>query len=396
MSTATLAPAKATGNSDRAAANGSAAAVSLADGAIGERPRWLVLTLVWLIPGILAAAQSLLSMSLQGEMPRNWPFVVIQIPAWLSWALLTPIVVRVSRRAPIQREHVGRALATHAPWAVALAVLHGAFWLGASVFVQYLREPGSFADERMAASLGVAVLGRLLSGLVTYGAIVGVATALDAQRRLREREVRSVKLEGELSAAQLSALKMQLHPHFLFNTLHAISVLIGEDPVAARRTVMRLGDLLRLTLSRAAANEVALSDELELVRLYLEIERTRFQDRLTVDFEVPHELLDARVPDLILQPLVENALKHGVAPRAGAARIVVRAARDDGSLVLEVSDNGGGPPPERARRDGVGLRTTRRRLAQRYGDAQRFELVSAPVGGCLARITIPFEEGAPA
>ena len=116
----------------------------------------------------------------------------------------------------------------------------------------------------------------------------------------------------------------------------------------------------------------------------------------TVDFEVPHELLDARVPDLILQPLVENALKHGVAPRAGAARIVVRAARDDGSLVLEVSDNGGGPPPERARRDGVGLRTTRRRLAQRYGDTQRFELVNAPDGGCLARITIPFEERVPA
>ena len=184
---------------------------------------------------------------------------------------------------------------------------------------------------------------------------------------------------------------MQVHPHFLFNTLHAVTVLIREDPAAATRIVTRLGDLLRLTLSRATTAQVSFRRELEILTLYLEIERTRFHDRLEIAYEVQPTTLGALVPDLILQPLVENAIRHGVSPNAGTGRLEVRSRHDGGWLCVEIRDNGAGLAHGQVRPDGIGLTTTRARLERLYGDRQELTLANLPEGGCVARIRIPFQ-----
>jgi LytS/YehU family sensor histidine kinase len=186
----------------------------------------------------------------------------------------------------------------------------------------------------------------------------------------------------------VQAIKMQVQPHFLFNTLHAVNVLIEQEPVAATRMITRLGDLLRHTLSRPAVAEVPLRTELDVLQLYLEIERTRFQDRLTVNIDAPGETLDALVPDLILQPLAENAIRHGIERDTGAGSIDVNVSRANGSLLIEVRDSGRGPGD--AINDRIGLTTVRGRLARLYGAEHEFSLEAAPTGGAVARIRIPF------
>jgi LytS/YehU family sensor histidine kinase len=265
-------------------------------------------------------------------------------------------------------------------------------WLQISLALQGYLEPAVIAQMRSnyAEMYSAAVLSRLVGGAFTYAAVLGVATTLLYHQRVRERELRAAQLEAQLALAQVQALKMQVHPHFLFNTLHAITVLIREDPTAATRVVTRLGDLLRLTLSRATTTQVSFRHELEILTLYLEIERTRFHDRLVIEYDVQPATLGALVPDLILQPLVENAIRHGVSPNPGTGRIQVRSRREGDSLVLEILDNGAGLPSERPT-DGIGLTTTRARLERLYGDRHQLTLATLPEGGCVARIRIPFE-----
>jgi two-component system LytT family sensor kinase len=197
----------------------------------------------------------------------------------------------------------------------------------------------------------------------------------------------------------LQALKMQLHPHFLFNALHSISALVHSDPDAADKMIARLGDFLRLTLDSAAAQEVPLRQELEFLNCYLDIERTRFRDRLTTEIHADPQVLDCRVPNLILQPIVENAIRHGVSQRAAHGHVEVRAARAGQALRLEVRDNGRGLPEGadagRAKQGGVGLANTRARLQQLYGGDYRFELQNAPAGGAVVTLELPLHGSAP-
>ncbi len=190
---------------------------------------------------------------------------------------------------------------------------------------------------------------------------------------------------------------MQLHPHFLFNTLHSISALVHKDPDAADRMIARLGDFLRLTLDTAATQEVPLRQELNFLNCYLEIERIRFHDRLTTRLHVEPQTLSCRVPNLILQPIVENAIRHGIGPRSAPGRIEISAKRDHGSLRIEVRDNGPGLPaiskPNGRAREGVGLANTRERLAQLYGGSHRLELKNAPDGGLVVTLEIPARRG---
>jgi LytS/YehU family sensor histidine kinase len=201
--------------------------------------------------------------------------------------------------------------------------------------------------------------------------------------------VHASRLETELARAQLQALRTQLQPHFLFNTLHAISSLMDEDVRAARRMIARLADLLRTTLDTRDQQEVTLLRELETLQLYLDIERERFSDRLRVDLMVHPETLEARVPNLMLQPLVENAIRHGIAPLHAGGQITVSAARDEESLVLSVEDDGAGAgagqPPE-----GVGLRNTRARLARLYPNSHELRIERPSEGGFRIQIIIPF------
>ncbi|MDQ3323690.1 MAG: histidine kinase [Acidobacteriota bacterium] len=220
---------------------------------------------------------------------------------------------------------------------------------------------------------------------MTYAAIVGISHAAFYYRRYHERS-------AQLARAHLQTLQMQLQPHFLFNTLNTISELVHRDPQAADRTIARLGDLLRLALETEHLPEVSLRQELEFLGKYLEIEKTRFHDRLTVDFAVEAETLDACLPSMILQPLLENALRHGIATRPGAGIIGIRAERFDGMLQLKISDNGGGIADAGAGnlREGIGLSNTRARLRQLYGTRQTLILHNSESGGLEVILQIPF------
>jgi LytS/YehU family sensor histidine kinase len=254
-------------------------------------------------------------------------------------------------------------------------------------------------------SLGIMLRGWInnfvMLDVLTYWAIIGGYHALEYHSRFRASEVnaarlaaRAARLEASMTEARLNALRMELHPHFLFNTLNAISGLVRRREIdAAVRMLARLGELLRVTLERGSVQQVPLERELSFLRLYLEIERIRFHDRLEVDFEVDPDALDALVPTLILQPLVENAVRHGVARLTGPGRVGVHAAREDGKLVLQVADTGAGfPAGNGGTRLGVGLSNTRARLEQLYGADAALTLGNAPAGGALVTVTLPFRE----
>lgn len=233
--------------------------------------------------------------------------------------------------------------------------------------------------------------------------MVALAHAQALHRRYRERERVTLQLETKLARAQLEALKIQLQPHFLFNTLNTISALLHRDAEAADRVLSRLGDLLRLSLQHSGKQEVMLRQELEFLERYLEIQQTRFQDRLTVRFDTDPEVLDALVPTLVLQPLVENAVRHAIEPRAARGHLDIRARRRDGRLRLEVADDGPGLGPAGpgdingagipSTGSGIGLANTRARLEQLYGKGHRFTLANAPAGGLVVTLEIPYRVG---
>ena len=222
--------------------------------------------------------------------------------------------------------------------------------------------------------------------IATYATNWQERLATSFSRATEERE----QLEARLARAQLQSLRLQLHPHFLFNTLNTINALIGTDRHAAERVVSGLSELLRMSLSSASEQEISLAKELELLAHYIEIQQIRFQDRLTVSFRIDPDARYALVPNLMLQPLVENAIRHGIAPRAAPGHVVVTAARQGGRLELSVVDDGVGESPRVEHRDGVGLGNTRARLLSLYGSDHRFEAGSASTGGFVVRIEIPF------
>jgi sensor histidine kinase YesM len=223
-----------------------------------------------------------------------------------------------------------------------------------------------------------------------------VSHAFDYYFRYRSGEVRAAHLQTQLAQAQLQALKMQLHPHFLFNALNAIAELVHRNPKAAEQMVTQLSDMLRLTLDSIGVQEVSLKQELDFLKKYLEIEQTRFHDRINVEMFIAPGVLDARVPNMILQPLVENAVRYAVAPRATGGRIEIHAHRDNGMLQLKVCDDGRGLPADaghsRASGRGVGLSNTRARLEHLYGSRHRFELLSSQGRGLTVSMAFPFRE----
>ena len=307
--------------------------------------------------------------------------------------LLTPAVVFLSERFFIKGGQIGRNLAIHFLAGSAISL----FQLSVFIFVrQWLlgnaQKPFSFSTDFQKLFVG-----EFHINLLIYWIVVGISHLRLINRRYLEREremarlaLETSQLETKLAHAQLDALKMQLHPHFLFNTLNSISVLIHDDAKAANRMLVRLSELLRVALKRESSQEVSLKDELEFLRGYLEIEQVRFQDRLQVDFDVEKETLDARVPNLILQPLVENAIKHGIAPLAEAGKILIETRRQNGFVQLSVSDNGAGLNDLVKDTNGIGLKNTQERLEKLYGEKQHFEITSKEGGGLQVKIKIPF------
>jgi two-component system LytT family sensor kinase len=221
-----------------------------------------------------------------------------------------------------------------------------------------------------------------------YGPAVVAGQLILVLRRIRERELQTERLRTELVRAELQTLRAQLHPHFLFNTLHSISALIRTNPHAADKMLIRLSDLLRTTLQNSGVQKVPLKTELDVLENYLQIEQVRFQDRLRVHFEIDPELLDAEVPFLALQPIAENCIRHGISKRADGGEIRITALRRGEKMEINISDNGPGFTT-RPGHNGLGMANTRARLERLYGEAQSFTATNRPEGGALVRMEIP-------
>jgi two-component system, LytTR family, sensor kinase len=316
--------------------------------------------------------------------------LILNLALWYVPALLMPAVVWAARRFSFDSGHKIRAVLAHAAGALTFASTH----IIALIAVRFLLydsggKPPLVPWPRYFQNR---IFEQVDASLMVYAAIIGVSHAIAYYHESQERKLRAAQLETRLVEARLKTLEAELHPHFLFNTLHAISTLVHRDPESADRMISRLSDLLRITFDRTGEPKVSLKDEIDFLQKYLDIEQTRFQDRLTVSVNIDPEALDGEVPRMILQPIVENAIKHGIAGRNGGDTVQVTAGRDNGRLWMQVRDNGGGLQVRtlKALRTGVGLSNTRARLDCLYGRHYRLEFTDKH-GGLSVLIEIPFQ-----
>jgi two-component system, LytTR family, sensor kinase len=308
--------------------------------------------------------------------------LAINLVYYWAWGAAVPIVVALARRFPFEQGRQARSVIAHLLAAAVVTVIQlaaAAFTLGLTGFTA---SPGLRYVAR-----GIAT--NFHSSFPTYFLILFVALTLDYQARYRERQLRAAQLEARLGEARLAALRLQLNPHFLFNTLNSISALMYTDVDAADAMMQKLGDLLRLSLEEGRGPEIPLREELALVERYLDIERVRFDDRLHVRFDVEEAALEGRVPAFALQPLVENAVRHAITPRPEGGCVEIAARRVDDDLQVSVTDDGPGLPEGRLV-TGVGLANTRARLDQLYGKADALALVPLKGRGLRVLLTIPF------
>ncbi len=311
------------------------------------------------------------------------------LPDYAGYALFSPLVILLAERFPVGRTGRGRALLVHCGGWLVFSLASALVTVVADVDV-YPRLPDQPLPP-VPVRWQYWFAARFADDLVAYAAIVALVHALVYHRAHRAREIRAARLEARLSRARLEVLRLQLQPHFLFNTLNSISALMATEVPAARRMIADLKELLRLSLERSGAQEVALRDELHLLQRYVDIQRVRFRDRLTVEYRVDPALLGVPVPRLVLQPLVENSIRHGLAPRSSPGRVEVRAERDGAALRLVVADDGVGLSAGGGQRDGagIGLGNTRARLQGLYGERQSLEVRPTPGGGVTVEVRLP-------
>ena len=364
--------------------------VEAADVAAGRRlPRWLLVVGFWTL--IVLIYSTRMARTAPAEwIPISWvESLKIAAAQWYPWGLLSLGIYWVNRRLPFGRNALVRRLLCHVPLSLAFTVVytylnygatrllgvpHDLSWLGASVVETMAR-----AGYRL--------------GTFVYWAIAAIYMALDYQSDLKDREVRAAELERLLTEARLATLRSQFDPHFLFNALNSISAYVESAPRQARLMIEQLGDLLRLSLEHADEQEVPLERELTFVDRYIQLQLARFADRLEVQVRVDDDVLAAAVPTFMLQPLVENAIRHGVSKLPAAGRIELSAWRAGQILRVRVRDNGPGLPPGWILDEhmGIGLGNTRARLEQLYGKgAYSLELTSEAEGGTCADVTIPY------
>lgn len=352
-----------------------------------KRPliRFGLILVTWTLIGLFFTSQVLFnSIYMEKRMPTGYVFFM-QMSICFLWALATPLVLWLARKYRIDRDKWLRRTMLH------LGV--GTLLVGSMSAVHYVLFISYFGRLEYLTPLRDLqyVLYNLDRQESIYWLIVLLSHAINYYQSYRKGELRASRLETQLAQSQLEALKMQVHPHFLFNTLHSISALLNRDTEAARRMITRLGDFLRLTLENAGAQEVTLQEEMEFLNKYLEIERIRFRDRLTTHVDVDPEMLDVRVPNLILQPIVENAMRHAIASQH-AGRIEITAFPRNGCLRIQVKDNGPGLTDESFTNQfgkGVGLANTKARLERLYGSEHKLELANASTGGLIVTLEVP-------
>ncbi len=352
-------------------------------------PHLLVRTAVfgafWTLVGLAFASQFYLSSTLLGRTVTWGQAISYSLGDWYVWAVLSVPILLLARRFPPEEGSAWRTAGIHLAAALVCSLVYVVLRsLVGQVHSLLIDEPVSFGD------IFRPLLVRTFPfNLLIYGVIVSASHALDYYRKYHERTVHAIELEKHLAEVRLQALLRQLKPHFLFNTLNGIASLMHSDVHAADRMLVRLAELLRMTMSHPGQPLTRLRDEITFIEKYLEIERIRFRDRLSVSIDVDPAALEAQVPSLILQPLVENAIRHGVEPQTRAGRVELSARREPGAVVLVVRDNGPGVPPGGFTREGIGLGNTRARLREIYGGRHRFELVNHPEGGLVVTLTLP-------
>jgi signal transduction histidine kinase len=358
---------------------------------------WVSFFLLWLALGVLSASLFLVELPRlrrigppPGWLSPVWRTFLYQLAIWLAWMALAPVALWLRRRRPLERGALKRALPAHVVAVVLLCAAHSGVVLLTTWLIMHAGQP--FTDQRLTVLLTYWWVRDLPFCALFYGLILGIGSALDYYRQFRERQLRESQLEAQLAQAQLQMLKMQLHPHFLFNTLNGITGLVRDhDNDAAVQMLVGLSDLLRQTLDNSGKQETPLGEELEWLELYLRLQRVRFSDRLQVSVNATAETLDALVPNLITQPLVENAIRHGLAPRAAPGSVLLSARQVNGRLELRVCDDGVGLPEgwRMASGKGVGLLNTEARLRQLYGSDFTFEARNREQGGVEVLLDIP-------
>lgn len=355
--------------------------------------RWMVAASVlglWTLPALLYASQSYLGKIDSDSGTSWWRLAAWQLVIYYVWAALTPLILHLGRRFPVEQLNRPRNLVAHLFFGSLASLLHIASYTLITRALQiYPRWRITQLADRFIHYTGM----YFHLDFFTYLVILGVGFAIDYYRKYRERELQASELKTQLARAQLETLRAQLHPHFLFNTLNSIVGLIrNNENRAAIRMTTGLSELLRHALDSADRQEVALSDEIEFINRYLGIQQMRFSDRLRVEVDIAQDAMEARVPSLILQPLVENAVHHGIAARDAAGSVKLSAARSNGRLEINVYNDGPQLPTdwrmEQCR--GIGLANTRARLNQLYGTNCQFDLRNRDAG-VVATLAIPFQ-----
>lgn len=348
--------------------------------------KWLGLIAVWAAVGLILSTEVFFTVRVTRPEIAFWDVLASQYARVALWALLTPVVMWLRRVVPLR---MGRWIGGVAFHSILSFSIMGSYYLGRIAFVMIREgEPlGEFWDVAVGNFFG-----RNLIDVVFYWAIIGAGYTFEIYRKYKNEQIKAAQLESRLVQTELSSLKQQLHPHFLFNTMNTIAVLVREERnVEAVSLLSKLSSLLRISLDTSRVEEVTVRQEMEFLERYIDIQKMRFADRLSVDTEISTEALEARIPNLLLQPLVENAILHGVAPKNGPGRVRVAGLVRDGRLHLEVSDDGLGIDGAKSARsrEGIGLSNTRERLSRLYGPHSQLVLKSEPGLGTTVSIVLP-------
>jgi two-component system, LytTR family, sensor kinase len=357
--------------------------------------KWVVIWGLWTLFGFFFASQVALQSQLSENPTPFWRVLSWQLFSGYLWFAISPLILWLGRRFPFDDGKWKTSIPVHFVASVVIAIFNLAVDAWVLPKLGYMSR---FAGAPYLEIFKIFVLVNLHFSVAIYWGVIGMQQAVKYYRKYRERELRTSQLEARLATTRLQVLKMQLHPHFLFNTLNAISELIYRDPESAERMISDLSDLLRMSFENLEVQEIPLKQELEFLQKYLQIESTRFHDRLQVVMDISPETLDASVPNMILQPLVENAIKHGIGPRSEGGRINIEASRSGGHLTLSIRDNGLGLLAGGVNdvTEGVGLSNTRRRLRHLYGEDHTFQLNNVESGsGLEVDLVIPFKECTP-
>ena len=354
-------------------------------------PRWHWIAAIWFAMGLFDATQTVVVMRAQGMRHAWTELFVTLLLSWLPWALATPVILRLGKRYPPVQVKSFTAWMEHA-FAWALISLISAAW---SACLEVLLNPWTptLAPGPLGELWLKKINNQLLSSLILYGCVLLFGYMLDSRERLVRQKMEATWLSEQLTKAQLNALRHQIEPHFLFNTLNAIAGQVREgNNDGAVGMIAALSEFLRHLL-RDGRQEVPLGEELEFVQKYLDIQKVRFADRLQVKIDVVKELDGARVPSLILQPIVENAVKHGIAKRAQGGAIEISAMRGDGKLTLSVYNDGPSLPVDwEGKRAAIGLCNVRERLQSLYGDDSELKMTNEDARGVKVSISVPFRE----